>query len=57
MMADFGAIVGALAVGQIAEHFSFAWGFTVSGVIMLVAAVVWVFAPETSTINGGLGVG
>ena len=49
MMADFGAIVGALVVAQIAEHFSFAWGFTVSGVIMLAAAVVWVFAPETGT--------
>jgi MFS family permease len=49
MMADFGAIVGALVVAQIAEHFSFAWGFTVSGFIMVAAAVVWVFAPETGT--------
>ena len=47
MMADFGAIVGALAVAQIAEHFSFSWGFTISGLIMLAAAVVWMFAPET----------
>jgi MFS family permease len=47
MMADFGAIVGALVVAKIAEHFSFAWGFTISGVIMLAAAVVWLFAPET----------
>jgi MFS family permease len=47
MMADFGAIVGSLAVGEIAEHFSFGWAFVVSGVILLVAAVGWVFAPET----------
>jgi MFS transporter, ACDE family, multidrug resistance protein len=47
MMADFGAIVGALAVAQIAERFSFAWGFSISGAIMLAAAVVWMFAPET----------
>jgi ACDE family multidrug resistance protein len=51
MMADFGAIVGAMAVAQIAEHFSFAWGFTVSGAIMLAAAVVWMFAPETQTTS------
>jgi MFS family permease len=51
MMADFGAIVGALVVAKIAEHFSFAWGFTISGVIMLAAAVVWTFAPETQTTS------
>lgn len=49
MMADFGAIVGALVVAKIAEHFSFTLGFTLSGVVMLAAAVVWVFAPETGT--------
>jgi ACDE family multidrug resistance protein len=47
MMADLGAIVGATAVAQIAEHFGYGWGFTISGVIMLAAAVVWMFAPET----------
>jgi ACDE family multidrug resistance protein len=47
MMADLGAIVGAMAVAQIAEHFGFGWGFTISGLIMMVAAVVWMFAPET----------
>jgi MFS transporter, ACDE family, multidrug resistance protein len=47
MTADLGAIVGAIAVAQIAERFSFGWGFTISGIIMLAAAVVWMFAPET----------
>lgn len=47
MMADLGAIVGSLAVAQIAEHWSFGWGFAVSGIILLVAAVGWMFAPET----------
>ncbi|MGH3971000.1 MAG: MFS transporter [Mycobacterium sp.] len=47
MMADLGAIVGSLAVGQIIEHVSFGWGFAISGIILLVAAVGWVFAPET----------
>ena len=47
MMADFGSIVGSLAVGQIAQHLSFGWAFVVSGGILLLAAVGWVFAPET----------
>jgi MFS family permease len=47
MMADLGSIVGSLAVGQVAEHGSFAGAFLVSGAVLLVAAVGWVFAPET----------
>ena len=47
MMSDFGAILGSLAVGQIAQHLSYGSAFVISGVILLVAAVVWVFAPET----------
>jgi MFS family permease len=47
MMADFGAIAGSLAVGEIAQHLSFGWGFAVSGVVLLVAAAGWVPAPET----------
>jgi ACDE family multidrug resistance protein len=47
MVADLGAIVGAIAVAHIAEHVGFGWGFIVSGLILMAAAVVWVFAPET----------
>lgn len=47
MMSDFGAILGSLAVGQIAEHLSYGAAFAVSGAILLSAAVAWVFAPET----------
>jgi ACDE family multidrug resistance protein len=47
MMSDVGAILGSLAVGQIAQYLTFASAFVVSGVILLVAAVGWVFAPET----------
>jgi MFS family permease len=52
MMSDFGAILGSLAVGQIAEHFSYAAAFAVSGGILLLAAVAWVFAPETRPRTG-----
>lgn len=47
MMADLGAIVGSMAVGQIAQYLSFGWGFVVSGIILLAAAGGWMLAPET----------
>ena len=47
MMADLGSIVGSVVVGQVAQHTSFGWAFTVSGAILAVAAVGWIFAPET----------
>lgn len=47
MMADLGSIVGSIVVGQVAEHASFASAFFVSGGVLLLAAVGWVFAPET----------
>lgn len=47
MMADLGSIVGSVAVGQVAEHASYTAAFAVSGGILLLAALWWVFAPET----------
>ena len=52
MMADCGAIVGSLAVGQIAQHLTFGAAFVISGVILLVAAIGWVMAPETRVRAG-----
>ena len=47
MMADLGAIIGSMTVGWVVEHLSFRWDFTISGMILLIAAVGWVLAPET----------
>jgi MFS family permease len=47
MMADLGAIIGSMTVGWVAEQLSFSWDFTISGIILLIAAVGWVLAPET----------
>jgi MFS family permease len=47
MMADVGSIVGSLLVGEVAQRTSFGWAFTVSGCVLLVAAIGWIFAPET----------
>ena len=47
MMVDVGSIGGSLLVGMIAQHLSFAWAFAVSGAVLFLAAIGWVFAPET----------
>ncbi len=47
MMADFGSIIGSFGVGVLAERFSFEWAFALSGLILLLAALGWMFAPET----------
>jgi MFS family permease len=47
MTSDFGAILGSLAVGQIAQYMSYGSAFAFSGAILLAAAVFWIFAPET----------
>jgi hypothetical protein len=47
MMADFGSIGGSLLVGLIAQYTSYSLAFLISGVILGVAALGWVFAPET----------
>lgn len=47
MMADVGAVTGSVAVGEIAQHVTFGWGFAISGIVLLIAAAGWVAAPET----------
>lgn len=47
MMSDLGSIIGSVGVGQLAEHLSFGWAFAVSGVILVLASIGWMFAPET----------
>lgn len=50
MMSDLGAIVGSMTLGWVAERLSYGWGFIISGVVLLIAAVGWVAAPETRTV-------
>jgi MFS family permease len=49
MMSDLGAIVGSMTLGWVAERMGFGWGFAISGIVLLIAAVGWVLAPETRT--------
>jgi MFS family permease len=50
MLSDMGAIVGSLTVGWVAEQMGFGWGFAISGIVLLVAAVGWMLAPETRPV-------
>lgn len=47
MMSDFGSIVGSFGVGVLAQQLSFEWAFALSGAILVIAAIGWMFAPET----------
>ncbi|MFC4004484.1 MFS transporter [Prauserella oleivorans] len=47
MAADVGAVVGPLAAGAIAEQWSFAGAFAVTGGVSALAFVLWLFARET----------
>ncbi len=47
MMSDLGAIIGSMTVGWVVERLSFGWDFAISGMVLLIAAVGWVLAPET----------
>jgi MFS family permease len=47
MVTDLGAIIGSMTVGWVAEQLNFGWGFFISGIVLLIAAVGWVVAPET----------
>ncbi|GAB3460241.1 MFS transporter [Actinophytocola sediminis] len=47
MSADIGAVLGPIVAGMLADQLSYATAFTVTGALCLVAALVWLPAPET----------
>lgn len=47
MAADVGAIIGPYVAGLIAEGSTYGWAFGLTGALTLLAAVVWLPAPET----------
>ncbi|HEY0452266.1 MFS transporter [Actinophytocola sp.] len=47
MSADIGAVIGPVAAGMLADQLSYTAAFTVTGALCLVAALVWLPAPET----------
>lgn len=47
MAQDFGSIVGPIAVGAIAQTWSFELGFALTAIIGVAAALQWIAAPDT----------
>lgn len=47
MAGDVGAIIGPIAAGLIADHLSYQAAFALTGVIALLACLLWFAAPET----------
>jgi MFS family permease len=47
MSADIGAVLGPIVAGLLADQLSYAAAFAVTGALCLVAALVWLPAPET----------
>lgn len=47
MSADIGAVIGPIAAGMLADQVSYTAAFIVTGALFLVAALVWLPAPET----------
>ncbi|MFF2085951.1 MFS transporter [Nocardia sp. NPDC058176] len=50
MSADLGTVLGPIAIGWIAEYTSFGVGMAVTGGLLAVTAVAWLFTPEPSRI-------
>jgi len=48
MSSDVGAIIGPLFIGWVVDVYGFELGFAITGAILALACIVWVFAPETN---------
>jgi len=53
MASDIGAILGPLVAGAVAQFAGFGVAFALTGLIVLVALVLWLRAPETLPARGG----
>lgn len=48
MASDVGSIIGPLAIGWIVDVYGFELGFGITGIILAIAGIIWIFAPETN---------
>ncbi len=60
MAADLGTVIGPIVIGALAQRVSYGIAFTVTGALLIVAALVWLLMPEPSrrravaTATGGV---
>lgn len=57
MASDSGAILGPVLVGLVVDRLGYTVGFAVSGVLLLIAVVPWLFAKDTNRHAGEKAVG
>ena len=55
MAADIGAVIGPIAAGLLADGISYSAAFALTGVLSLLAALIWLPAPETLPGRGAAG--
>lgn len=55
MASDIGSIIGPLFIGWIVDLYGFVLGFAITGGVLAIASIIWMFAPETNERVGGAG--
>lgn len=53
MTADLGAIIGPLAAGLLIDHVSYGSAFVLTATLLGIAAIVWVFTPDSRVLVRG----
>lgn len=51
MSTDLGAVLGPIVAGLIIDVFGFDWGLSAGAVVLLLAAVVWMFTPDSKRLQ------
>lgn len=46
MAADLGTVIGPVAVGAVAQHFSYGLALALTGAVLAIAAAIWTLVPE-----------
>lgn len=53
MTADLGAILGPVIAGLLADHVGFGSAFAITGVMLLISGVIWMFIPDSRRLIEG----
>ncbi len=51
MSTDFGAVLGPILAGLLIDAFGFDWGLVAGATVFLIAAVIWMFTPDTKLLR------
>lgn len=51
MSTDLGAVLGPILAGLVIDAFGFGWGLSVGAVVLILAAVYWMFTPDSKGLQ------